>query len=382
MEKHNSHLKYYGSLIASLLSVFGAIGLGTWCLLLFLQQNTTGAILSGLGTLICFVLYKVLSNARLDARDEMEFDKFGNKRENQYRNLSAKQRREIDMQRLADAERIISSSELKSLTHKGSKNPDAELNTLVGLSNIKEDVLKIKAKVEYDKKMKKKLTASSEGLHMCFMGSPGTGKTTVARIMAGILYKYGRIKENKYMEVDASFLKGSTPDETLKRTHVILHKAQGGVLFIDEAYSLLSGVNSAELIALIVKYMEDHKKEFVLILAGYENDMKRLVDSNPGLHSRIHKYFHFKDYNIAELTEIFTMTANAAGYCVEDKAYENFQCVIMQQKTAKNFGNARNVRNIFQRALDTHAYNVMNNLIPKDKLFVITGADIVKKQNR
>ena len=379
MKGFSSQLKYYGILIASLLSVFGGIGLGTLCLLLLLQQNTIGAILSGLGALIFLIIYRLLADVRLDARDEMEFDNFGGNKRNRYRNLSTKQRQVIDVQRLADAERIISSSELKSRTHKGSKDPEAELNSLIGLNNIKEEVLRIKAKVEYDKRMRKQLKSSSEGLHMCFMGSPGTGKTTVARIMAGVLYKYGRIKDNKYMEVDAAFLKGSTPDETLKRTYAVLNNAQGGVLFIDEAYSLLSGINSAELIALLVKYMEDHKKDFVLILAGYENDMKRLIDSNPGLQSRIHKYFHFRDYSITELTEIFTAVANAAGYCVEDKAYEHFQHIITQQKSSKNFGNARNVRKIFQCALDAHAYNVMNKLIPEDKLFVITGSDVIKK---
>ena len=235
----------------------------------------------------------------------------------------------------------------------------------------------MKAKMEYDIKYKRKNVGFQAGYHMCFSGSPGTGKTTVARIMAGFLFKYKCIKENKYIEVDAAFIKASTPDLTLKRLKMILEKAKGGVLFIDEAYALLNGGNAAEIIAEIVKFMEDNKKDFALILAGYQKDMQRLIDSNPGLHSRISKYIHFQDYNIGELKEIFTMVANEAGYCVDEGAYEKFEMRISEEKRSKNFGNARSVRNLFQKALDHHAYNVMTGVIPEDKVYMITGADMI-----
>ncbi len=377
-----NQLKYYISLIFSVITLLGAIGLGMWALLRFLDGDTTIAIVCGVCAGVCLLLNRLLFNVRTDARDKIEFDEFGNKKGSAYKNLSAKQKKEIDLQRLADSERLISSGELKKVTFKGSKDPEAELNKLIGLQNVKEDVLKIKAKIEYERKYKSKGVSNTNGCHMCFLGGPGTGKTTVARIMAGILYKYGYVKENKYIEVDAAFLKGSTSDDTVKRTQMVLNKARGGVLFIDEAYSLLNGVNGAEIVALIVKYMEDNKKDFVLILAGYQNDIKRLIDSNPGLASRISKFLYFSDYNIIELKSIFTALANEAGYCVDDGAYERFENEMMKEKAGKNFGNARSVRNLFQRSLDNHAYNVMTKAIGKEKTYVITGADIDINSNR
>lgn len=372
----SKHLKYYLTLLVSVISVLGALGLGVAALMSFLDQNVTMAVIWAVGAIICFILYRAMFNIRTEARSEVEFDETGKKKKSAYKNLSAAEKKQIDMQLLAESERIISSGELKRITFKGSKDPDAELEKLIGLANVKEEVLRLKAKMEYDKKYKRKNTQAPTGNHMCFLGSPGTGKTTVARIMAGILYKYGCIKENKYIEVDAAFLKAPSPDMTLKRVKAVLHHAKGGVLFIDEAYSLLNGVNSAEIIAELVKYMEDHKKDFALILAGYHNDMTRLIDANPGLHSRISKYLFFHDYNLMELKEIFTAVANEAGYCVDDSGYEKFEIVIMKEKQVKNFGNARSVRNLFQRALDKHAYNVMTGVLDKEKVYVITGTDI------
>lgn len=374
-------LKYIISIILSVATLMGAIGLGAFAVLFLFDGNVTGTIICAGAAVICLVIYKIMFNVRTQAREDADFDQYGNKKGVAYKNLSAKDRRAIDLQRLADSERILSTGELKKITFKGSKDPEGELNNLIGLETVKEDVLRIKAKIEYGKKYKKKTTNNSNGLHMCFSGSPGTGKTTVARIMAGILYKYRCIKENKYIEVDAAFLKGSTPDETVRRTQAILSKARGGVLFIDEAYSLLNGVNAAEIVACLVKYMEDNKKDFVLILAGYQNDMKKLIDSNPGLASRISKYLYFKDYNIEELKTIFTALANEAGYCVDEGAYERFEMEIMKEKAKKNFGNARSVRNLFQKCLDNHAYNVMTNAIGEDKVYVITGIDVVGNTN-
>lgn len=376
MNKFKDQLKYNASIILAVISVFAAVGLGVTALTSILKNQVVIGVVCGAGAGGCYALYKWLYKVRTDMRSDLEFDDFGNKKGNAYKNLSAKQKKELDLQILADNERIISSGELKKITFKGSKDPEQELNSLIGLTNVKNEVLRMKAKMEYDKQYGQKGATAQTGHHMCFTGSPGTGKTTVARIMAGILFKYNCIKENKYIEVDASFLKGASPDLTLKRVKMVLNKAKGGVLFIDEAYSLLNGVNAAEIIAEIVKYMEDNKQDFALILAGYQNDMKRLIDSNPGLHSRISKYVHFNDYNIEELKDIFTSVANGAGYCVEASAYERFENRIIKEKSAKNFGNARTVKNIFQQSLDNHAFNIMNGALDEDKAYTITGIDV------
>lgn len=379
MKKLNDHAKYYLSLVVSILLLLGAIGLVAGTLLLVLNDKIILALLCGIGALACFVMYKAMFLVRTEARSNVEFDDFGNRKGSAYKNLSAKEKKQIDMQRLADNERVISAGELKKITFKGSEDPEGELDKLVGLNVVKNDVVKMKAKMEYDIKYKIKNKNLYAGYHMCFSGSPGTGKTTVARIMAGFLFKYKCIKENKYMEVDAAFIKASTPDLTLKRLRMILNKSKGGVLFIDEAYALLNGGNAAEIIAEIVKFMEDNKKDFVLILAGYQKDMQQLIDSNPGLQSRINRYIHFPDYNVEEMKEIFTRLANEAGYCVDEGAYEKLEMRMTEQMKEKNFGNARSVRNIFQKALDRHAYNIMTGVIDEEKVYMITGADVTIK---
>lgn len=382
MKNLSPQLKYSLSILLSVLSLLGVVGFAVLALSLLLDKNIPLFLLCALGALLCYIASRHLLDVRTSAREEAETDEFGGRKGNKYKNLSAKERRAIDLQTLAEREKVISSGELKRATHQGSKIPDEDLAALIGLRQIKEEVVKMKVKLEYDQKYKKSFTPQDDGRHMCFYGNPGTGKTTVARIMTGILFKYGCIKENKYVEVDASFLKGTTPDATLKRVRAVLHHASGGVLFIDEAYSLLSGINSSEIIAELVKYMEDHKKDFVLILAGYHNDMCKLIDSNPGLHSRISKYFLFNDYNIDELKDIFTAAAHKAGYCVDASAYERFEDEITKQKKGKNFGNARSVQNLFQKALEKHAYNSITENITDEKLYTITASDIEPERNK
>lgn len=324
------------------------------------------------GAVLCFALDRILFEVRTTLRDDLEFDENGNKRKNEYKRLSAKEKAVIDREKLIAGELIISESEIKRMTHQGSKDPIGDMEKLVGLADIKEEIIKMHAMMEYAQTYKKEMPSA----HYCFTGSPGTGKTTVARILTGILYQYKYIKKNQCLEVDGSVLKGRTPDETLQRTRRILQKSKGGVLFIDEAYSLLYGVNSDEIITELVKYMEDNKKEFVLILAGYKNEMEELIDANPGLYSRINKYWNFKDYDITELKEIFRNIANQAGYFVDENAYDEFEISIMKEKNNKNFGNARTVRNIFEKTLEKHAYNVIKNHINKKQAFCITAEDI------
>lgn len=171
-------------------------------------------------------------------------------------------------------------------------------------------------------KQEKKQTRSEYGMngrHFVFYGSAGTGKTTVARIITGFLYKYGYIKENKCIEIDGNFLKAGEMSDT--KTKLLIQKAYGGVLFIDEAYAIMDGTAEygKAVIATLIKEMEDNRDKFTVILAGYKNDIKRLLDTNEGFKSRIKEYLEFPDYSTTEMKDIFQAMAHGKGYIVSQE---------------------------------------------------------------
>ena len=167
----------------------------------------------------------------------------------------------------------------------------------------------MKAKLAYRAAQKKRgiTTIDGSSMHMCFTGNPGTGKTTVARIITGILYDMGYIKENKCIEVNGQNLKGGYQGQTAIITKLVLKSAKNKVLFIDEAYALFDGYQNGygkEAVAVILKQMEDERDNTVIIFAGYKNDMDTFLLMNDGLKSRINRYIDCKNYNTEELTDI------------------------------------------------------------------------------
>lgn len=327
-----------------------------------------------------FVIGKPLEKQQANLRNERDFDENGlSKKYNSYQKLSRSEREAIDKQRLADVERIIGTGTLKKITKHGSENPDKDLENLMGLKKVKHEIAELSARMEFDKRAaaKHKKTMRISSMHMCFMGPPGTGKTTCAKIMTGFLYKYGYIKHNKYIETDGNFLRGQTQGETSEKTSLLLSMAKGKVLFIDEAYALFSGVDAQEATATIIKAMEDDRDSFVLILAGYENEMKRLIESNPGFFSRIGHILYFGNYTNAELTDIFSFMANQHNFFVPAETRERFEKRIVREKTKQNFGNARTCRNILDESISKHAYNLKHGVLKKDKMFTICPEDIV-----
>ena len=251
----------------------------------------------------------------------------------------------------------------------------AELNSLVGLTDVKKvlhdlvNVISLKDKSD--------LKISSLNLHMLFLGNPGTGKTTVARCLADILYNLGLIKENKLIEVSSKDLVAEYVGQTAIKTHGVIERSLGGILFIDEAYSLSSKNNSYndEAIATLIKAMEDNRDNLVVIFAGYTKEMQEFINSNSGIASRIGYTLNFKDYTEDELLEIFKGMVKKAGFKITNEALYKARNIIKENKNAKNFGNARFVRNMYEKTVTEHATNTKDKK-RKDILITITDKDI------
>lgn len=329
-----------------------------------------------LSFLIPLLFTKLLFEARIKLRNIVDYDEFGvSKKYGKYERMSAKEKKVIDMQKMADMERILSSSQIKKLTHKGSDDPCKDMKKLIGLRNVKDKMNEMVARMEFERSSKKMQISSK---HMAFLGSPGTGKTTVARIMTGFLYKNKYIKKNKCVEVDGNFLKSSTSADTAIKTELIIREALGGVLFIDEAYALIEGSDGIgeQAVATLIKAMEDRKGEFVLILAGYTNEIKKLIQSNPGFESRIKDFMVFQDYNNEELKEIFVNMARDNNFVVDANALDKLEERFERERNLSSFGNGRTARNILDECIDKHAFNFKNKEIGIADKFRITEKDV------
>ena len=254
----------------------------------------------------------------------------------------------------------------------------AELNELVGLEKVKKTLHEL---VDYMQLRKKsdELKLNSVNLHMVFLGNPGTGKTTVARIIVGILYNLGYIKQNKLIEVSSKDLVAEYVGQTAPKTMAVVERALGGVLFVDEAYALASVGNqnsyNDEAIATLIKAMEDYRDNLVVIFAGYTREMQAFLDSNSGIVSRIGYTLEFDDYTEDELVKIFEGMMKKAGFVLKDEAITKLREIIKEHKDDKNFGNARFVRNVYEKSIVKHASNVKDKK-RRDVLRTITKDDI------
>lgn len=350
------------------------------------EQYKTPLISFGI---LCFLLlcFRPLFNRFYLKYKEMDdYDEFGRPTRRSRYDLSKEERDRLDLEKMADMERILGAATLKKLTHKGSTDTSGDMKKLTGLKPVKHKMKEMVARMKFEKEAggSRKEQKSSQGRHMVFYGAPGTGKTTVARILTGFLHKYGYIKKNNCLEVDGNFLKAATPSDTATKVRLIVRHAAGGVLFVDEAYALKDNGDGCgrEAIATLIKEMEDHRDEFVLILAGYTDEMKELLDANPGFHSRIKEYLDFPNYTMEELKKIFRYMAGEAGFAVNDEAYESFEIRMAKERKLPSFGNARTVRNILDEAIDLHSHNFMNKKISKDARYMITGEDVRKEPDR
>lgn len=335
---------------------------------------------------LCLIARPILARKRQEYRDRVEYDEFGVSRKRRFSSLSADERKQIETQKMIEAERLLPSTVIKSATHSAPKDPDTDLNKLIGLKDTKRVVLDMAAQMEFDfeeKKNKKKSRKTDNkpdeenAYHMCFSGPPGTGKTTVARILTGFLYKYKVIKQNKCIEIDGNTVRGGTPAETTQKVVRLVQAAMGGVLFIDEAYALISGKDdNREAVATLIKYMEDYRSDFVVILAGYDEEMQQLIASNPGFASRIQHYLAFPSYNTVELDEIFVSMAEEQGYTINSMAFDPFNDIMKEEKMKSRFGNARTVRNCLMTSIRQHKANYIQHRIDEENKYVLCPEDI------
>lgn len=253
---------------------------------------------------------------------------------------------------------------------------------LVGLAPVKTRVAEIADLLLVDKVRERfGLSAERPNLHMCFTGNPGTGKTTVALRMAGLLHRLGYIRRDHVVSVTRDDLVGQYVGHTAPKTKEVLKRAMGGVLFIDEAYYLYRAENErdygGESIEILLQYMESNRDDLVVILAGYADRMDAFFASNPGMSSRIAHHLDFPDYTLDELEAIGALMLERQRYRMSDAAAPVFRDYLRLRMAQPRFANARSVRNALERARLRHASRLARGAAPvgRDDLMRLEPAD-------
>jgi len=262
-----------------------------------------------------------------------------------------------------------------------------KLDGMVGLAAVKEEIRNLAAYLNLQ--IKRGESNTFQGKHYVFTGNPGTGKTTVARIMADVFKTLGILQRGQLVEADRSKLVAGYSGQTAIKTNQLIDSAMGGVLFIDEAYTLAQGDADSfgsEAIDTLLKRLEDDRGKFICIVAGYTKQMHDFIDSNPGLKSRFTQTIHFDDYNADELTQIFINLAKKQNFTIDDNTRQalHHQFEAMYLRRDKNFGNAREARRLFDEAVEHQSKRLMERMndptLTEPEMYAITTDDIGQKE--
>lgn len=265
------------------------------------------------------------------------------------------------------------------------KEIEYEFRNLIGLEEVKNTIKEIYAWIIINKKREELgLKAGKQVLHMMFKGNPGTGKTTVARLIAKLFHKVNVLSKGHLIECERADLVGEYIGHTAQKTRDLIKKAQGGILFIDEAYSLGRGGEKdfgKEAIDTLVKHMEDKQHDFVLILAGYSREMDHFLSLNPGLESRFPIIIEFPDYTVEELMEIGKIMVKEKEYILSHDAERKLREHLVQMKDSyyyNRFSNGRYIRNIIEKSIRQQAMRLLiNNHFDRNELMTIRSHDLV-----
>ena len=258
-----------------------------------------------------------------------------------------------------------------------------ELNSLIGLSSVKKNLNNLINLVKIRKLREEMgLKTPDMSLHLVFSGNPGTGKTTVARLLAEIYHQLGVVSKGQFIEVDRAGLVEGYVGQTAQKTSKVCDEAMGGILFIDEAYTLTKSDGQdfgQEAIDTLLKRMEDNRADFIVIVAGYTEEMKDFIDSNPGLKSRFNKFIEFPDYTGSEMYKIFDLMCCSQDYVMTSEASEYVKKRLNDMKLMdeENFANAREVRNYFERCVERQASRIVSiDMIDANKLTTLCIDDV------